>query len=68
VRGATAQPWYKYQVTSEQRDQPGLRVRPLRRVKFLKGSASFTETLPAMSLTVFSTFKLKADDRGIIAE
>jgi hypothetical protein len=37
-------------------------------VKFLKGSASFTETLPAMSLTVFSTFKLKADDRGIIAE
>jgi hypothetical protein len=59
---------YKYQVTSEQRDQPGLRLQPLSKVKVTKGSASFSDGLPPMSLTIYATYDLGPAERGVVAE
>ncbi len=59
---------FKYQVSEKDRDQPGLRLRPLSSVRANHGVVVYSDTLPPMSLTVFSSYNLHADTRGIIAE
>jgi alpha-galactosidase len=68
ISGVSGQMLHKYQVTSEQRDQPTLRIQPLNRIELTKGAATFSETLPAMSLTVYSTFDLGHSARGVVVE
>ena len=59
---------YKYQVSSAVRDQPTLKMQPLRVPRLRSEPGNFHDSLPAMSLTVLSTFKLGANERGVIAE
>ena len=59
---------YEYQVSSAVRDQPTLKIQPLRVPRLPSEPGNFHDSLPAMSLTVLSTFKLGANERGVIAE
>lgn len=59
---------YKYQVTSAHRDRPDLHIAPLRKIKLNDGAATFDDELPAMSLTIFSTYKLSHSNRGVTVE
>jgi hypothetical protein len=59
---------YKYQVTYEERDNPGLRIDPKAEYPLDPARAGFSETLPPMSLTVYSTYKLAHADRGVTSE
>ncbi len=59
---------YKYQVTSEQKNQPDLQINSLRTIPISGAAASFTDSLPPMSLTIFSTWKLRHSARGIVGE
>jgi len=68
VSGVAGRALHKYQVTSEQHDQPGLRVQPLGEEKLAAAPASFAGTLPAQSLTIYSTYDLSHAQRGVIAE
>jgi hypothetical protein len=68
IRGAEVAALWKYQVASAGRDRPGLRIDPQRRIKLERGGAVFEELLPAMSLTVFSSYQLSREEAGIIAE
>jgi hypothetical protein len=58
----------KYQLTSADRDQPGLRINPVCKIELKKPSGAFTDALPPTSLTIYSTFKLKHAQPGIITE
>jgi len=60
--------FYKYQVVAEQKDRPGLKINPLNATAIHHGHATFLDSLPPMSLTVFSTWKLKHSARGIVED
>jgi len=68
VSGAARSRLYRYQVTSQQKDQPGLRIVPVPKTRLQAGAADFNDELPAMSLTIYSTYHLGATDQGIISE
>ncbi len=68
LKGGQGLALHKYQVTSEQKDRPGLQINPLRTIPISGDTASFTDSLPPMSLTVFSTWKLRHSVRGIVGE
>jgi hypothetical protein len=59
---------YKYQVSSAVRDEATLKIQPLRFPRLPSEPGSFRDSLPAMSLTVLSTYKLSPNERGVIAE
>jgi hypothetical protein len=59
---------YKYQVTGQRRDQPGLMINPTHTIPITAGNAVFSDELPPMSLTIYSTWKLKHSDAGIVEE
>ena len=58
----------KYQITGEQRDQAGLQIEPLNKVKLTKGAAQIADVLPPRSLTIYSTYDLNHIDHGVFAE
>ena len=66
--GLGARTLHKYQVAYEQRDQPDLRVEPVRRIRLTRASESFADSLPPTSLTVYSTYNLRHAARGVFAE
>ena len=68
ITNSHPQALYQYRVTSAQRDQPGLQIDPLCRLDMPKPGQSFSDTLPPMSLTIYSTFKLAHGRRGIISD
>jgi hypothetical protein len=68
VSGVSGGTLYNYQVTSEQRHQPALRIQPLSKVKVAKGSASFGDGLPPVSLTIYFTYDLSHTERGVVSE
>ena len=68
VAGASDKTLYKYQVTMRERDQVNLRIEPLAKMKLTKGAGGLVETLPPMSLTVYSSYDLRHTDAGKIAE
>jgi len=68
VRGALGRTLRKYQVAAEQRDQPGLQIEPLSKVKLTKGAATEADVLPPLSLTIYSTYDLSHSRRGVVAE
>lgn len=59
---------YKYQVTAEQKNRPELQINPQRMAAITAGSGTFTDHLPPMSLTIYSSWKLKHDAPGIVAD
>jgi hypothetical protein len=59
---------HKYQVTGEQKDRPELKINPLRTATITAGKAAFSDRLPPMSVTLFSTWNLKHTAPGIIAD
>jgi hypothetical protein len=66
LANSPSEPLYEYKVTAADADQPNLRVDPVDSVDASKGD--FDVVLPPMSLTIFSTFHLKHNQHGIIAE
>jgi hypothetical protein len=61
-------PLYKYQVTPEEKDRPDLQINPLRTLTASGDPLQFSDRLPPMTLTVYSTWKLKHSDRGILGD
>ena len=59
---------FKYQVTSKHSDRPELRIEPLSTLKTARGSLTVPETMPPLSLTIFSSYKLHHRSAGIIAD
>ena len=57
---------FKYQVTSEDHDNPGLATDPLSTFRIESGGVAFSQKLPSMSLTLFSSYRLRSDSQGII--
>jgi hypothetical protein len=68
VSGGTRSRLLQYQVTFQQKDNPSLKIAPALKVRLKAGEAAFSDELPAMSLTIYSTYNLRAIDKGIIAE
>lgn len=59
---------YKYQVTAEQKDRPDLQINPLPAAAIVAGNAAFSDRLPPMSLTIYSTWRLKHSAAGIVED
>jgi hypothetical protein len=68
LAGLRGVPLYKYQVSSADRDQPGLKIQPGRVPRLTSEPGSLHDPLPAKSLTVLSTYKLSANAPGVISE
>jgi hypothetical protein len=65
---AQATTLYKYQVTEESVGSPDFQMNPLEKIEAPTAKPSFTDKLPAMSITVYSTYKLMHSDPGITAD
>jgi hypothetical protein len=59
---------HKYQVTGEQKDRLELTINPFHTIAITTGDPAFLDTLPPMSLTIFSTWKLKHSTAGIVED
>lgn len=57
---------HKYQVTPATADDPSLRIDPLSGRTVSPRDGTLAETLPASSLTVYSTWRLSHDEPGLI--
>ena len=68
VSGANRSRLHQYQVTFQQKDNLSLKIAPAFKARLKAGEAVFSDELPAMSLTIYSTYDLGARDKGIIAE
>lgn len=68
LKGCRRTALYKYQVTGEQRNKPELKIDPLRAAAITAGTAAFSDVLPPMSVTLYSTWNLKHSDRGIMED
>ena len=66
--GNKASRLFNYQVSEKDSDQPGLCLRPVVFGSRQPWHVIYSDTLPPMSLTVFSSYNLGADTPGIIAE
>ena len=62
-----AQLW-RYSVNQSQRDRADLRIEPEAGFPLSSSSASFKDRVAPMSLTIYSTYKLRHADNGVIAE
>jgi len=68
LKGGEGHALHKYQVTGEQKDRPDLQIDPLRTVRITRGSAAFSDRLPPMSITIYSTWKLAHPTSGIVED
>lgn len=68
LRGCRHQALYKYQVSGEQKNRPDLKIDPLRAATITAGNAAFSDELPPRSLAIYSTWKLKHSDPGIVVD
>ncbi len=59
---------YKYQVTVEQSDNANLKINPVEKILLSRDRKRFTDNLPALSLTLYTTYNLSHSDGGIITE
>lgn len=66
LQGPRDRPLHKYQVTAAEKDNPRRQVAPA--VAIPPGAGAFRQTLPPMSLTVFSTYQLGPAQAGITTD
>ncbi len=59
---------HKYQVTEAAVSRPDYRMEPLQAFAILPASTRLEDSLPAESITVYSTYKLSHADSGIVTE
>jgi len=59
---------YRYRVTPAMRDRSDVELKPEADFDIQPQHASFSDKLPARSITVYSTYKLEPGDKGIQAE
>lgn len=59
---------YRYRVTRAERDRADLTIEPNAEFALREGAARFDDTLPAASVTVYTTYKLAHTDPGIISD
>ena len=55
-------------MTSRQKDNPSLKILPMPKARLKAGAAIFSDDLPPMSLTIYSTYNLGPTEKGIITE
>lgn len=60
--------FYRYGYDSTERNRADVKVNPQPDFSPAAGSASWQDTLPPESLTIYSTYKLDAEDPGIIVD
>jgi hypothetical protein len=60
--------FYAYQMTPDKQDKVEVALEPVQMPTVSKRKPSFAITLPAQSVTVYSTYNLKPRDPGVIAE
>jgi hypothetical protein len=68
ISGGTRSHLYQYQVTSRQKDNPSLKILPISKARLKAGAAVFSDDLPPMSLTIYSTYNLVPTEKGIMTE
>jgi hypothetical protein len=66
IKGSFEPTLYQYRVTAAQRDLPGLRIEPIRKLSARETKEAFADVLPPMSLTLFSNYRLAHSSPGII--
>ncbi len=59
---------YRYQLTEAKAEQSDFKLEPEKEFKSSKGVLKFTEKVPAMSITTYSTYKLSHSEPGITAD
>ncbi len=59
---------YKYQVTEASLEKPDFRLDPLESFELSEARPAITDKLPAMSITVYSTYKLAFAEAGITVD
>jgi hypothetical protein len=59
---------YRYCMTPSMRDRSDIQLKPEASFKVHPGSPAFQDNLPAQSITVYSTYKLGARQKGVQAE
>jgi hypothetical protein len=59
---------YRYRMTPQQRDRTDVRLGPEEKFSVSPKSTSFRDMVPARSVTVYSTYRLKPDDPGAMSE
>ncbi len=59
---------YTYQVSEKAKNQPELKINPMRAAAVKAGNVAFRQQLPPLSITVISTMKLGHSVRGIIED
>jgi hypothetical protein len=68
--GGLAQPCrlLRYQVTPKERDRTDVRIEPGAEFLVQKDGGALHDTVPAMSLAVYTTYQRKHDEPGVIAD
>ena len=59
---------YRYEVSEKDADRNDLAIDPKEYVKLSTGAKSFSAKILPMSLTIYTSYKLSHDDKGIIVE
>jgi len=59
---------YRYRITPAMRNRTDLQLKPEAEFKPSRGHGSFSDSLPARSITVYSTYRLSPAENGIQAE
>jgi hypothetical protein len=59
---------YRYRMTPAMRDRTDIELKPEASFAVSPGHAAFQDGLPARSITVYSTYKLGAEEKGVQAE
>jgi hypothetical protein len=57
---------YRYQITRDQKARVDARVDPAARFELRAGKAVLTDSLPASSVVVYSTYRRNHDDEGVV--
>jgi hypothetical protein len=60
--------FYRYQMTPNKQDKADVLLEPVQMPSVSRRKPLFAITLPARSVTVYSTYNLRSSDPGVIAE
>jgi hypothetical protein len=59
---------YRYRMTPQKKDKARVVLGPEKELQVLPQQPSFTDELPGISLTVYTTYHLQESDAGAITE
>lgn len=59
---------YRYRMTPQKKDKTDVVLGPEKEIQVSPQQPTFTDELPGMSLTVYTTYDLQENDAGVISE